>query len=133
VQDYRNLRVWGAARKLAVEVARAFPLRSRRAIPELRSQAIRAARSVSSNIVEGCSRSSSLEFLNFLERSLGSLNELEDHLLFAHDVGTITSETHAKLIAQLVLTRRMLISFLRPVQRAAAEEAARRRERRRKG
>ena len=43
----------------------------------------RAAVSVSSNIAEGCSRSSEIEFKRFLEIAMGSIFELETQFILA--------------------------------------------------
>jgi len=48
------------------------------------SQMNRAAVSVSSNIAEGCSRSSEIEFKRFLEIAMGSIFELETQFILAN-------------------------------------------------
>ena len=48
------------------------------------SQMNRTAVSVSSNIAEGCSRSSEIEFKRFLEIAMGSIFELETQFILAN-------------------------------------------------
>lgn len=56
----------------------------------LTSQIRRAAVSVSSNLVEGCSRESQVEFCRFVEMSLGSAMELAHQLSLARKVGLVS-------------------------------------------
>ena len=65
----------------------------------LTSQMRRAAVSVPSNIVEGCARDSSADYLRFLDIAFGSLRELEYQLSLATRLGFVSSETelHAKV------------------------------------
>ena len=50
----------------------------------------RASVSISSNIAEGCGRSSNIEFACFLEIALGSAFEVESQLILCYDLGYIT-------------------------------------------
>ena len=59
----------------------------------LAGQIQRAAVSISSNIAEGASRKSEMEFIHFLEIALGSAFELETQLIIADRVGYI-AELH---------------------------------------
>lgn len=43
--------------------------------------------SISSNIAEGCARSSDLDFAHFLDFALGSAFEVETHLMITKNVG----------------------------------------------
>jgi len=124
MQDFRTLRVWHRARTLSLEVIQALPERGTRKIPGLRQQAIRAATSVVSNLAEGCSRRTRPEFLRFVEIALGSLNGLDAQLSLARDAGVLTTESCAPCERHIVVTRRMLISLSRTLQRRIAEEAA---------
>jgi four helix bundle protein len=53
----------------------------------LKSQICRASVSIPSNIAEGCSRSSDLEYKRFLDMSLGSSFELETQLIIIERLG----------------------------------------------
>jgi four helix bundle protein len=76
----------------------------------------RAAVSIASNIVEGCSRNSQSDYLRFLDIALGSACELEYQLSLAHRLGFLHEEEQravADLAAQTAKTINGLIRALR--------------------
>ena len=80
MQDHRRLEVYQLARELALEIyaiASALPATERF---DLARQLRRAAVSIGSNIAEGCGRTTSPDFRNFLGSALGSATELEFQL-----------------------------------------------------
>jgi four helix bundle protein len=112
MQDYRNLRVWQHAHQLALRVyALTAHLEHPRAWP-LRDQVHRAAISVPANIAEGAGRGTDRDFRRFLLHSLGSLNELEYHLLLARDLGYMPDHEHAGAAMQIGTVRRMLTGLV---------------------
>ena len=85
--NYRKLVVWQRARALAGDVYRvtdAWPIEERYG---LTSQLRRAAVSVGANIAEGSGRRSHREYAQFLGFAIGSLNEVDHHLVLAMDIG----------------------------------------------
>ncbi len=125
MQDFKKLRVWHLAHELSVKVIAALPARRAGAVPGLRAQAIRAATSAAANLAEGCARATRQEFLHFVEIALGSLNELEGHLLIGRDAGVVHVRHHLELQTDLELVRRMLLSLIRALQRHIADDEAR--------
>ena len=121
MQDYAKLRVWHLSHELALKVVESLPPGSARAVPGLRTQAVRAATSVSANIVEGCSRESRPEFLHFVQIAFGSHNELSAHLRLARDARVISATSYAQLREQLEIQRRMLVALMRTLQQRIAE------------
>jgi four helix bundle protein len=108
MQDYRRLVVWQKAHRLTLAVyAAAASLKG----PDswaLRSQVLRAAVSIPSNVAEGCGRGTDRDFRRFLYHSLGSCNELEYDLFLASDLGMLPEARHRELAVQLAEVRRML-------------------------
>jgi len=126
MQDFKKLRVWHLAHELSLNVISALPPRRSGVIPGLRSQAIRAATSVPANLAEGCALATRPEFLHFIEIALGSLNELEGHLLLGRDAGVVDGLRHLEIQKDVHLVRRMLLSLIRALQHHIAEDLSHR-------
>jgi four helix bundle protein len=116
MQDYRRLRVTHLAR----EVVRAIYDFSRSLPPEerfaLSNQLRRAALSLALNIAEGCSRSTTKEFVRFLEIARGSGVELEFALDLTKDlrIGDATMRsTAAEAVNHALRALNRLITTLR--------------------
>ena len=90
-------------------VCKTFPSHERIA---LANQLERAAVSISSNISEGSSRSSDLDFAHFLEISLGSAFEIETQLTVAFKLQYIDSKTYDNLRTQIEVIQKGLGRFI---------------------
>ncbi len=84
----------------------------------LTSQMRRAAVSVPSNIVEGCARDSSADYLRFLDIAFGSLRELDYQLSLATRLGFVSSE--AELHAKVHETSKVLGALIRSLRKPKA-------------
>lgn len=112
MKNYKELLVW--QRGLAIvqatyEVVRQLP---REETYGLRSQMTRAAVSIPSNIAEGSSRTSELEYKHFLEIALGSCFELDTQLIAAAQIGFVVLSASSKLPALLEEEIKMLHGFI---------------------
>ena len=76
MRDHKKLRAFELADEVAVLVYRITAGFPREELYGLTSQMRRAAVSVPSNIVEGCTRDSQKDYLRFLYIAFGSLKEL---------------------------------------------------------
>ena len=76
-------------RRKLTEVAKAFPTEEKY---RLADQIIRAARSATSNIAEGYGRFHYQENIQYCRQSRGSLHELIEHLIVAHDERYLTKD-----------------------------------------
>ena len=132
VQDFRRLDVWRRAHALSLEVQRAahdFP----RGYSDLRTQLIRAADSIPSNIVEGCGAATRKELARYLDISIKSAYETDYRLQAARDAGLLPRARWRALFWELIEIRKMLCAFRRTVLDAeAADEDERWRRRRRR-
>lgn len=101
MRNFRNYEVWKDSIVLANEIysiCESFPNFETYALGD---QMRRAAVSIASNIAEGSSRSSSMEFAHYLEISLGSAFETETQLEIAKLRGYISNATSDELFSRL--------------------------------
>jgi len=96
----------GSAREFAVAIdirTKSFP-RSDHGV--VGGQLRRAA--ISSNIAEGCGKSSRKETIRFFQIALGSATETESHLLIAADFGYLDAQARETLLGEIKTIQRML-------------------------
>jgi four helix bundle protein len=108
VTDFKKLKVWQKAHVMAMDVHRVAGQIRGAKHASLRSQMIRAAMSVPTNIVEGCSQQSTREYSRFLRIALNSTTELEYHLVAARDLAAARGSDSLTLISQVIEVRKML-------------------------
>ncbi len=77
----------------------------------LKSQIVRAAMSIPSNIVEGRAQRTDREFSRFLGYASASASELEYHLIAAMDIGVLPKKRATMLAGRVVEVRKMLIGL----------------------
>ena len=110
--DFKRLAVWKKAHALALGTHRvAKGIRG----PEntsLRSQMVRSALSIPTNIVEGRGQKSAKDFARFIGYAINSASELEYHLIFARDTAAIREDEFNALVEQLEEVRKMLYGLL---------------------
>lgn len=116
MQDFKKLRVWHAAHRLALNVEASCDPKKFARRPTLRAQIVRTADSIASNISEGAGKGNT-EFARYLDMSLAATNELENHLLRARDSGIMRAGRANKLIEATDHLRRMLIRLIEKVRR----------------
>jgi len=117
MQDFRKLDVWRKAHALALDVRRVTKGFPRSGYTSQRSQILRAAESIPTNIVEGCFTSSQKEFARFLEVSIKSAGEVEYQLQLAYDCGVLHNRNWQSLTADTIEVRRMALGLRRKVLR----------------
>jgi four helix bundle protein len=111
--DFKRLKVWQKAHMMAMDVHRTAGQIRGVKHASLRSQMIRAAMSVPTNIVEGCSQQSAREYARFLRIALNSTTELEYHLVAARELASVRASDSLTLICQVIEVRKMLYGLLR--------------------
>lgn len=120
--DFKKLKVWQKAHVLAMDVHRVAGQIRGAKHASLRSQMIRAAMSVPTNIVEGCSQQSTREYSRFLRIALNSTTELEYHLVAARDLAAARASDSLTLISQVIEVRKMLYGLLRYLKSRSDDE-----------
>ena len=84
----------------------------------LTMQIRRAAVSIPSNIVEGCSRNSESDYLRFLDMALGSACELEYQLSLALRLGLLRDDQHRAVADLAAQTAKTLTGLIRALRKA---------------
>lgn len=117
MSDYRKLKVWQKAHSLNLHARRAATRIRGQHYASLRSQIIRSAGSVPTNIVEGREQKTDPGFARYLGFAIASASELEYHLLSARDIGVLGNSEHLSLSGQAVEVRMMLHGLIRRLER----------------
>ena len=111
MRNFRNLLIWKQGILLVKEIykiAQKLPSDEKFG---LISQITRAAVSIPSNIAEGSSRNSEIEFKRFLEVAMGSLFEVETQLIIIQELELIKSE-ELEVIFELIAKEGKMINGL---------------------
>jgi len=99
-RDYRKLRVFQKADAAVLHVYRAtrrFPVEERFT---LQGQIRRSSVSCANNLVEGCARQTTAEYLHFVNIAAGSGAEARYLIDLAHRLGFVVAEDRESLVAQ---------------------------------
>ena len=111
MRNFRKLKIWEQGIILVKEIykiAQKLPSEEKFG---LKSQITRAAVSIPSNIAEGSSRNSEVEFKRFLEIAIGSLFEVETQLIIIQELSLINSND-LKIIFDLIEQEGRMINGL---------------------
>lgn len=108
MRNFRKLIIW----KDAIEIVKkVYQIASQLPNEEkygLKSQISRASVSIPSNIAEGSSRRSEIEYKRFLEIALGSAFELETQLIIIRELSLVKTEDINKLLEDLSTEQRSI-------------------------
>ena len=118
MRDHTKLRAFELADDLVISiyhVTRKFP---KYEVYGLTSQMRRAAVSVPSNIVEGCTRESQAEYLRFLEIAFGSLWELNYQYGLSKRLGYTTESPSPKVYDKMIEAQKVLGSLIRSMRKS---------------
>lgn len=116
--NFERLLVWQKSISLADHVyslTRSFPADERFG---LSSQMRRAAVSISSNVAEGSSRHSRVDYARYVEIAAGSLFELVSQTTIARNQGLLTSSEYSQIYASALEILRMLTGLRSSLERA---------------
>lgn len=125
IRTFEDSEYWKVSRQFRLfvtsEVVKKLPQDERFA---LASQLRRAARSVTANIAEGFGRFHSRDNYKFCSNARGSLFEVLDHLISAHDDARITKEALADGRVHLENAIRIRNGYIKYFHRAADDTGA---------
>jgi four helix bundle protein len=92
MRDFRKLIIWQDGITLVKEIYLLSNLLPSEKKFGLKSQICRASVSIPSNIAEGCSRNSQLEYKRFLEIAIGSAFEIDTQLIIIKELKLISDD-----------------------------------------
>ena len=118
MRDHSKLRAFELADKVTLLVYRVTQKFPKDEIYGLTSQMRRAAVSVPSNIVEGCSRESETEYLRFLEIAFGSLRELHYQLGLSMRLGYTEALEYSAYETKVIETEKVLSALIRSLRKS---------------
>jgi len=116
ILDFRKLEVWQKGIDLSLEIykiTRDFP---KEEMYGLSDQLRRAAVSVPSNIAEGNARTSTKDYINFLNISIGSLLEIITQIEISFRLGYIKENDYEKVLSETEEINKMLSTIKRKLK-----------------
>lgn len=111
IRSFSDLKAWQESYKLTLviyEITNKFP---KEEIYSLTSQMRRAVISISSNIAEGFSRSTSKDKIQFYTIAQGSLTELHSQIMIAKGLNYIHEADVERSLNQLTLVGRLIFGL----------------------
>ena len=122
MQPFRDLIVWQKAHQFRVDCHRAVFRPGVKTAPGFRSQFLRAADAIASNIAEGAGQRSAAQFAKYLEVAMSSAHEVDSHLELAKAIELFDERVVSRLLEQIWEVKRILTAFHRAVRKRADEE-----------
>ncbi len=116
MRDHTKLRAFELADEVVVMVYQMTTEFPREELYGLTSQIRRAAVSVPSNIVEGCTRDSQADYLRFLYIAFGSLRELHYQLSLSKRLGFLRNQDSSLVETKIVETEKVLNGLIRALR-----------------
>lgn len=116
MRDFKKLEIWKNGITIVKHVyslVQKLPSEEKFGI---KSQLSRAAVSVPSNIAEGCSRNSEVEFKRFLEIAQGSLFEVETQLIISEELKFLDSDELKSIFELISIESKMINSLISKIK-----------------
>lgn len=115
---WRDLQVWKSTHQLVLQIYKITSSFPKSETYGLVDQLRRAACSVPANIVEGQSRQTTKEYLQFLYNARGSLEEVRYYLLLSHELGFLAQDVYKDLEKSYESGSRMLNGLIKSLKAA---------------
>ncbi|MCX6120610.1 MAG: four helix bundle protein [Ignavibacteriales bacterium] len=116
MRNFRELKIWQKGMDIVTGVYQLTSLLPKDEKFGLKTQLQRAAVSIPSNIAEGCSRNSEIDFKRFLEIAIGSTYELETQLTIVENINLVSEEKVFPMLQLLSEEQKMLNSFIASIK-----------------
>lgn len=115
IRNFKDLKIWQKGIEIVKDVyamTKEFP---REEMYGITSQMRRSAVSIPANVAEGFKRFHGKEYSQFLHIALGSVAELETHLIISKELGFIKDEQLAEISEKLDHISKMVSSLLNKI------------------
>tara|TARA_Y100001935_G_scaffold83310_1_gene69247 strand:+ start:218 stop:577 length:360 start_codon:yes stop_codon:yes gene_type:complete len=112
MRSFKSLTIWQEGIKIVKQSYSVLNQLPQKETFNLKSQIARSAVSIPSNIAEGCSRSSQIEFARFLEIALGSAFELETQIILLYELSYL-NERQTRLLIETIQKEQKQINSLK--------------------
>lgn len=122
IKHYRDLQVWQKSMDIVVRCYRLTSTFPQEEMYGLSSQLRRAAVSIPANIAEGHGRNLTKLYLNHLSIAMGSLKELETHILIAAKLEYVTETQISNLMQDCTDLGKMMTGLTRSLSKLSESE-----------
>jgi four helix bundle protein len=116
MRNFRQLNIWNNGILLVKDIYQLSTLLPDQERFGIKSQICRAAVSVPSNIAEGCSRTSEIEYKRYLEIAIGSLFEIETLLVVITELGMIAEDKVKPIIEKVHYEQSMINNLINRIK-----------------
>ncbi|MCF6171885.1 MAG: four helix bundle protein [Bacteroidales bacterium] len=116
MRNFREFDIWKRSIQLAKNIYQLTEKLPNSEKYGLASQIQRAAVSIASNIAEGASRRSEVDFARFIEIALGSAFEVETQLLLMKELNYITESNYKSQLEDLNTLQKMMNKLLTKIR-----------------
>lgn len=113
LKSFTDLDTWKEGHKLVLLIYKTTKQFPKDELFGLTNQMRRAAVSITSNVAEGFSRRSYKDKTQFFVMFHGSVTELQNQLIIAHDVGYIKKSEFDSVAAQTVTVHKLLTGLIK--------------------
>jgi four helix bundle protein len=113
---WRNLDVWEKTHELVLEIYKVTAKFPKSEMYGLSNQLKRAASSVPANVVEGQSRQTTKEYIQFLYNARGSLEEVRYFLFLSLKLSFLEEDTYKELEDRYESASRMLNGLIKSLR-----------------
>ena len=121
IHSFEDLDVWKQGRKVQSKIRKIVKLFPKCEQYRLTDQMIRSSRSVPRNIAEGYGRFHYQENIQFCRISRGSLTELLNDLITAHEEQFIDQNKLVEIRNEIEVNARLLNGYIRYLKKAKSE------------
>ena len=113
IRSFSDLIAWQKAHQLTVEIYQILNRFPKTELYGLTSQIKRAVISIAANIAEGFSRKTNKDKIQFYCVALGSLTELQSHLVISRDLSFLNKESFQKIAISTIEVSKLVNSLIK--------------------